>query len=134
MARQLTQWKQKVRENWQNVSITFGCSDNILQDVSAISGENVALEAVVFLGNLQPEDVSVELYYGTIDNYGNVESGEFVPMQIVDQINPGTYRYRVNLTLTSGGELGYNLRVIPDNCDLSDKFELRLVKWMDTMY
>lgn len=129
LVKQLTQWKLKVRDNWQYVSIGGNKLNSNPENVKAVSGESVTLESMVALGSLQPEDVSVELYFGTMESSGNVESGESLPMQFIEETNPGIYRYRANLVLTNSGEFGYNFRILPAARILADKFELRLVKW-----
>ena len=131
LIRQLVQWKQKVRDNWQHVSITGNRLHDNPENISVTSGEKISLEAMVTLGNLRPEDVRVELFYGSIDNSGNVEGGNAVPMQFMGESYPGTYRNKVDLVLAEGGEYGYNFRILPAASDLADKFELRLVKWAD---
>ena len=131
LARQLAQWKQNVRNNWQNVSIVGGRIHDSLGNISVVSGERTIFEALVNLGNLKPEDVIVELYFGNMDSSGYVESGEFVQMQFMEEANPGTYRCITDLVLMDGGEFGYNFRVLPASRNLADKFELRLVKWAD---
>jgi len=132
VARQLALWKQKVHDSWPQVNITGSGPNASKQDINTGSGGEISIEAVVTLGSLQPEDVSVELFYGNIDCCGNVENGEYVTMQILEQIYPGAYKCRASFTLTNGGEFGYNFRVLPANRNLSDKFELRLVKWAQT--
>lgn len=132
LVKQLTQWKQKVNDNWQHVSITGGRLSDNPGNIPVAAGEGINLEAVVTLGNLKPEDVSVELYYGSMDSSGYVASGEYVPMQFIEETAPGTYRNRADLVLTDSGEYGFNFRVVPAARDLADKFELRLVKWADS--
>ncbi len=131
-ARTLAQWKQTVKESWQQVSIIGGRPHSGSENIPAVSGEKISLEALVTLGSLKPDDVSVELYFGNMDSTGRIEKGEFVPMQFVEETRPGTYRNKADLVLMDGGEYGYNFRIIPGRRDLADKFELRLVKWADS--
>ncbi len=128
--RRLTQWKQAVLGNWEHVSVVGG-RNYTEQSIPAISGERITLEAVVTLGSLKPEDVRVELNYGSMDSSGNVTGVEFTDMKFVEEISPGTYKASAELVLTDGGEYGYNFRILPVHPDLADKFEMRLVKWAD---
>lgn len=130
--RRLVQWKQAVKDNWQHISIAGRRPTINSENMPAVSGEKISLEAVVTLGSLKPEDVSVELYFGIMDSTGRIERGEFVPMQFVEETSPGTYRNKAELVLMDGGEYGYNFRIIPHKEELADKFELRLVKWADS--
>ncbi len=131
LVKHLAQWKQKVRGNWQYVSIKSGYLTGASGNIHTASEEGISLEAHVTLAELRPEDVCVELYFGCIDSSGNVESGEYVPMQFMEEINTGTYRCKADFILTNGGEYGYNFRVLPATVGLADKFELRLVKWAE---
>ena len=54
-------------------------------------------------------------------------------MQIVEELNPGIYKGKSELTISSSGKYGFNFRIYAYNSELSDKFELGLVKWVDTL-
>ncbi len=152
---QLAQWKKRVCDNWYLVSVrSAGCyttgpsseentapgaAENTAaglssegNDITAAPGSKTTVQSVVRLGGLVPEDVSVELYYGLIDENGEIADGEHLPMQLAGEMeDDGSYRYSADLYLTSGGEYGYQFRVFPSHPLLTDKFELRLVKWTD---
>ena len=128
----LAQWKQAIKDNWRHISIAGRRPTANSENIPAVSGEKISLEAMVTLGSLKPDDVSVELYYGIMDNTGCTEKCEFLPMQPVEETNPGSYRYKADLVLMDGGEYGYNFRILPGRMELADKFELRLVKWADS--
>ena len=125
--RQLEQWKQSVYENWQQISIAL--SDTNKNNMDAFSGEELKLEAIVSLGGVKPEDVTVELYYVPADESENINLGNFVTMSCTGEQAPGIYSYTAAFTISTGGIYSYNLRVLPANKYLSDKFALRLVKW-----
>ena len=132
LAKRLAQWKQNIRMNWHQVSVIGGRVHDSQGNISIVSGEGRKIEAQVTLGNLRPEDVAVELYLGTMDNLGNITNGVAVPMQFDEETGDGTYKTSANLVLVDGGEYGYNFRILPASPDLSDKFEMRLVKWADS--
>jgi starch phosphorylase len=143
---QLTQWKRYIYDNWHNVSIrggncrtaggsgdgtgtgapiTAGC------DVQSAPGTEISLDASVYLGPLKPGDVTVELYYGNIGQDGEIIDGMHKAMQMAADNGDGNYSYTTDIVLTSGGEYGYQFRVLPSHPLLTDKFELRLVKWAE---
>lgn len=143
---QLAHWKRFIYDNWHNVSViggscrtasssgagagvdgpvTAGC------DVKSVPGSEVSLDAQVYLGPLKPEDVAVELYYGNIGPDGDITDGMYKTMQMTADNGGGNYNYSTDLVLTSGGEYGYQFRVMPCHPLLTDKFELRLVKWAE---
>ena len=63
------EWQQRVHKQWNNIRI-----DNISIDTAAglKVGDNCIIRAKVFLGELKPEDVSVQAYYGVLDAGGEI--------------------------------------------------------------
>ena len=63
-------------------------SDNIgANGTGTHVGRDVRVEAVVDLGQLQPQDVIVELYHGILDDEGQIGNGQAVPMAKADGEN-----------------------------------------------
>lgn len=125
---QMSQWKRMVNENWQYVTISEG---EQLHKSTTPDGEKIMLESVVGLGGLHPEDVSVELFYGSLDSNGNIIEGKYMALELFDEVHPGVYKYRADFRLADGGEYGYNFRILPFHPLLADKYDLRLVKWAE---
>jgi starch phosphorylase len=123
---QLAQWKKYISDNWHSVSIRgAGC------DVQTSPGTAISLDSMVYLGSLTPGDVTVELYYGSISDNGDIIEGMHQVMKMAADNGGGNYRYTADLILTNGGEYGYQYRILPSHPLLTDKFELRLVKWAE---
>lgn len=140
---QLAQWKKHVRDHWHLVTVRCGglrtggngegyaAGSGDGTGITSAPGAKITLEAIVSLGPLRPEDVSVELFYGIIGDDGEIINGEHLPMQLCGEAEGGSYKYAADLYLTSGGEYGYQFRVFPHHPLLTDKFELGLVKWAE---
>ncbi|AEG16314.1 alpha-glucan phosphorylase [Desulfofundulus kuznetsovii DSM 6115] len=142
-ARHLAAFKERLKENWPRVAITSVKAG----DTQAMGvGEPLPIEAVVQLGSLSPEDVTVEIVYGRLDEKC-FDSFEHMPgafclinangqlcninktaMTVTGQTPEGTYLYRGNLILPQG-TVGYTVRVRPANGDFAHIFELPLVAW-----
>jgi starch phosphorylase len=142
-ARHLAAFKERLKENWPQVAITsVKAGDTQTMGV----GEPLPIEAVVQLGSLSPEDVTVEIVYGRLDEKC-FDSFEHMPgafclinangqlcninktaMTMTGQTPEGTYLYRGNLILPQG-TVGYTVRVRPANGDFAHIFELPLVAW-----
>jgi hypothetical protein len=60
----------------------------------------------------------------------NVE-GHTKSWQMSADNGSGNYSYTTDIVLTSSGEYGYQFRILPSHPLLTDKFELRLVKWVE---
>ncbi len=76
-------------------------------------GENFEVSAEADLGELRPEEVDVELYYGTPRASGDLTSGRSVPMRVLEETGPGRYRYGAVLTCGKAGRFGFTARMSP---------------------
>lgn len=128
LLKQLVQWKSRIFDNWHAVNIESG---SIAGRFPADVGEIVSPEVVVSLGGLNPEDVNVEFYYTGEHNSTEPANGKYLPLQLKEEIGPGTYRYKGELHLADSGEYSYSFRVFPVHPLQADKFDMRLVKWAD---
>lgn len=124
-AYRLQAFKKRVKENWRQVAIT---SVKAGDAKPMVVGEPLQIDATVHLGSLTPEDVTVEIVYGNLDN-GGLQNIRHVPMMRVEQLPEGTHLYSGILILPQG-TLGYTVRVRPSHPEFTHIFELPLVTWV----
>ncbi|MCL6591174.1 MAG: alpha-glucan family phosphorylase [Firmicutes bacterium] len=109
--KELMAWKRRIQANWSQVEISKtvdGSRGNKLE-----VGEELLLQAAVNLGNLKPEDVRVEIYYGMIDNEGSIIEGEKIILNSHQGQGEGIYLYQGAIPCRQSGRYGYNVRVYP---------------------
>ena len=83
------------------------------------------------LPNFNPENVSVQVYYGQILDTGIVNNVCVTEMKQVEANDEEkVYTYSAKIKLTTGGNFGYTFRVIPKHEMLLDSENMNLVKWM----
>ena len=126
--RSLALFKHKVRRFWQDVRITADTGNNYCAMHSLKYGENITLNAAVSLGNLSPDDVVVEIYYGPVTN-DQIRTGEAAEMQFIRQLDSHSCLYSVNLSIAESGEYGYTFRVVPKYSELFNKHDIPLIRW-----
>ncbi|MEI7892662.1 MAG: alpha-glucan family phosphorylase [Myxococcales bacterium] len=125
-ARELTSWKQRVREAWPQVNI----SEVTLKSPAELQvGERVGVEAVVRLGPLAPEDVLVELYYGPTAGGHELLLGEVAPMSFVERRADGSCRYTGEIPTAESGAHAVAARVVPSHASMTHPFETALIRW-----
>ena len=126
-AKELAGWALSIARRFPNVRIE-GVSDDV-NGASAV-GRPVRVKANVNLGELPPEDVRVQLYYGGLDSDGQLRNGTYVDMQWVgpagDLRQPHLHRPD---GLRQSGMTGYTVRILPRHGDMIDGRELCMVKW-----
>ncbi|HUT00821.1 MAG TPA: alpha-glucan family phosphorylase [Phycisphaerae bacterium] len=127
-ARALCAWKASFRQHFSGVRVE-SVSDN-LNGQGAHVGKEVRIEAAVNLGALKPEDVKVELYFGPIDQDGQLTSGEALAMEQVRVDDNGRAQYAMRMPCTRSGMAGYTVRVLPHHPHLGDPREMGLIRWV----
>jgi starch phosphorylase len=85
----------------------------------------------VELGDLKPEDVVVELYWGPLDAKGEISSASTTPMKPAGE-EQGKYLFEAAaVPCLRSGLHGYTVRVIPHHPDLASPFLPGLIAWAD---
>ncbi|PSP15658.1 MAG: alpha-glucan phosphorylase [Cyanobacteria bacterium QS_8_64_29] len=123
-AKELARWKQALFERWYNIKIRS-------VDVSAPSeltvNESVSVKAQIDLAGVQPDDVSVELYQGSVDTEGHIVNGTALPMQHQGTDQQGCAVYTAEFAYQSSGLQGLSLRILPHHRNLANPHELGLI-------
>jgi mannose-1-phosphate guanylyltransferase len=94
-------------------------------------GKAIRVEATVHLGQLAPGDVNVELYYGMLDQDGQLTVGEAMPMDQAHVEGNGRVRYSASMPCTRSGMTGYTVRVMPRHEMMSNSREMALIRWAE---
>jgi starch phosphorylase len=118
----------RIRQQWGDVwiqSVTDGPTNSIL-----VASE-MPVQAQVHLGRLQPSDVTVELYLGSVDMNGELSEGIAVEMQSSGEPTGDCYNYTVTTSIARSGLHGFTVRVRANHPDMSVKFIPGLICWAD---
>jgi len=93
-------------------------------------GSGLSVRALVKLGRIDPDDVSVELYYGSVDAWGNIRNGSVVKMARKETSEQDGEHWFVGLMpCRTAGQHGLTVRVLPKHNDLVNPYELGLILW-----
>jgi starch phosphorylase len=125
-ARQVAEWKRFLHQNWSQIRIArVEAARNSARRV----GEGFELSAEVALGPIKPEDVSVEIYYGPLDDERNITSPHKIPMERRDSAPNGLHRYVGVIPCKHSGLHGYTVRVVPSHPGFNDVMSIGLITW-----
>jgi len=125
-AKELASWKRKVDDNWYDIKIE---AVDVSEPSQIMVGQTISVKARIDLNKLQPDDVQVELYQGSIDASGQIVNGIPVVMEYQGSDQEGVSIYTSNILYTSSGLQGLSLRVLPKHKNVSSPFELGLMRW-----
>lgn len=121
-------WREHLYQIWPQVKIArLEAASKELK-----IGSEQEVRAWVSLGDLTPADVTVQLYFGTLDTGGNIVGGDTINMEAVsgpDGKNPATYEYVATISYRATGQHGISARVLPNHEDLATPFQRGLVRW-----
>ena len=92
-------------------------------------GETFNVEVTVCLGEIKPNEVVVELYYGLLESADVLKSYRLEKMWVKDQTGQGQYLYGCNLICRKSGRYGFTARVLPDG-DERMQTTPKLVTWV----
>jgi glycogen phosphorylase len=123
-AAELTAWKQRVVASWPGVRVELVETD----DGEQCPGSKLSVRAGVALGELSPDDVTVELVYGRAGD--DDEIVDAVREELVLEAQPGPDSvawYCGEAVLGRPGAFGYTVRVLPRHPLLPAPAEMGLV-------
>jgi starch phosphorylase len=124
-AKDLAAHLEKLRRHWSSVQVL-----EIPHPQAPILnvGDTLRAEALVDLGGLEPADVRVELYHGTLSSHGEIEEPTCTEMESVSQ-EQGRARYQTEIVCERAGRQGYAVRVLPRHQALVSPYTPGLIRW-----
>ena len=128
VAREIAAWKKHLRREWQNVGVVSMVKPDSSHEDIALGKEFMA-EVVLSIGDLQPEDVGVEMLFAASDNKGKLhiqESFEFKPVENSD----GVVKYQASLLPQTTGMYQVAARIYAKNPLLPHRQDFELVRWL----
>jgi len=119
LARELNEWQVQLEKHWEHAR--FG-------DLETVHTEDGRwnFRVQVFLGEISPESVQVQLYAEAVDGEPAVRQAMERDIEIAGSVNG--YRYSASVSAARPAE-HYTARIIPYHTDASVPLELSLVKW-----
>ncbi len=125
---EFSKWKQYITANWPKVKFNNYTAES---DGTGLKiGTSHVINAEVYLGDLKPEDIEVQVYFGKVDDIDKADSNSFKVMDCIpDSNNDGTYKYSGKIKCETTGRFGWTLRILPKHSLLINSFELGLIKW-----
>ena len=86
--------------------------------------------AKVYLGELKPDDVDVEIYYGPVDSQNQIKHSNTALMTLASDLGNGNYLYEYELTCNHSGRFGLTARVTPVGHDWDNSIP-GFIKWAE---
>jgi starch phosphorylase len=125
-AKALAKAKDRLRGKWGAIKIVgVHTSGNGHYRV----GENMQVEALVEMPDLDPGELQVQLYAGTINATGQIEEPQTLRMDHTKLIANGRHLFTGVVECRTSGRHGFAIRILPGSPDLATPFEPGLILW-----
>jgi len=124
----LSSWKSHMWKNWGSMNIQEVVAEN--QEKLKV-GDGLNVRATIDLGHLNPEDISVELYYGNLNAHGEIVNPRLLLMKTAGKQKGSVCEYVGTVVLDTSGRLGHTIRVLPRHGDLDNPYKPGLILWAD---
>ncbi len=116
-AKALVSQRKRLDSCWSGVKVELPVPDRDLADLHV--GDTFVVTSVVDLGELTPEEVDVQVYYGIADSRNEIVESEVKEMAMAEEQGKGRYVYRQELRCNRPGHYGLTARVVPKGLDWS---------------
>jgi len=125
LCRESSTYLAKLRHSWDALRIEeiTSSSERILS-----IGDTISVKARIFLADLIPEELGVELYYGPLSSQGEIEHPRRLEMNPCGREGTAAL-YCAEVTCDRTGRQGFTVRILPKHPALVHPFIPGLVKW-----
>jgi starch phosphorylase len=138
-AKRLAAWNYNMRALWPEIAIKDvkievnngeGKVELSRKQPQPKVGSELSIRALIKLGKADPDDVSVELYHGSVDARGNIRDGSAIRMAHKENLEQdGEHWFEGLVVCRRTGQHGVAVRILPRNSNLVDPYELGLILW-----
>jgi starch phosphorylase len=125
-AKSLAEWRSRISKQWGAVEVQSFAPEQV--DTCTV-GATLKVNATVKLGEIDPKEVSVQLYHGPSPTNGTIEAGRVVQMDVARRTKDGIYEFSGAIPCTTSGQHGFAVRVLPKHPDISGELDMHLLKW-----
>jgi starch phosphorylase len=138
-AKAFSNWKAQMKNDWPELAVSDVImevqNDDGQQEINPKQpmlkvGSQLCIRARIKLGKIKPNDVSVELYHGPVDNWENIKDGSAVRMdydKVAEQ--EGEHWFVGSMPCSETGQRGVTVRILPKHPDLTNPYEMGLILW-----
>lgn len=127
-ARTIAAWKTDMRNKWDQIEVLSLQKPNEAVDRQYLGQESV-FEAVIKLGNINPNDIGLEFVLAEQNARGDYHIKEIHEFKF-DNINDGIGTYKAHLIPEVAGTYQLATRIFAKNSILPHRQDFELVKWL----
>ena len=109
-AKELSIQRERLKAHWNNIRIEPPVRD---KDGPSRVGETLFVTAIVHLGELLPDEVEIELFYGHLKFIDTLQAVGAERMTVKKNRGNGEYLYSCSISCNASGRYGFTVRAVP---------------------
>jgi len=110
-ARDLVVQHERISELWQQIKVGVPSSN---QDLSMLHvGDKYSVRTTVQLGEMLPDEVDIEVYYGPVNSENHIRTSHTARMTVAEDHGNGEYVYEQEVECEETGRYGFTARATP---------------------
>ena len=127
LARKLSAWKKKVRREWKNIEVVSQTQPDSSYTLSM--SNSMKVEVVLNIGDLDPDDIGVEIIFASMDNKRRLHIQEKHEFEVVE-FSGGIAKYQTEIVPDKTGMYQVATRMYAKNPLMPHRQDFELVKWL----
>jgi starch phosphorylase len=124
-AKRLSELHARLKKEWNQIRVQSPARD---AEGPFQVEDRFQVSVIIHLGNILPEEIEVELYYGRIKTLKELKDNSTLKMEMVENRGSGDYLYRCTVICSDSGRYGFTVRVVP-NADDWIRYSPGLLTW-----
>ncbi|MDP2866434.1 MAG: alpha-glucan family phosphorylase, partial [Elusimicrobiota bacterium] len=125
---EMARWRKKLSDNWPEVKVV---TDQFKPEMEVHAGSKLPVRAVVWLGDLKPEEVDVQLHIGTASGEEALfKDGRSISLA-QDSRMGDAYVYKGEIPCYKSGRHDFSVRVLGRHPDAVNALMPLYIKWSE---
>jgi len=127
--KELNKWQNNLEDLWDEIrfiDIEYNSPKKMKID------SQLKVDCQVYLGDIKPDDIDVEIYYGKLNAEGKLEDGNIKKMEVESELGDGKYQFHVKVSNWKSGLNGFTLRMVPSKDALAETDKQKLIFWLES--
>lgn len=127
-AKQIVEKRKRFDSLWDKIKVEL---PSVNRDLSVLHiGDKFTVTTTVHHGNLTPDELDVEVYYGPVNSENNIVESHVETMNAVEEKGRGVHVYSQEIVCRSTGRYGFTTRVRPSGAQIK-RIMPGYVTWAD---
>jgi starch phosphorylase len=129
-SRSLAKWQVDIGSRWEQIVIEN--IDTPTMEISPKVGDKIPVSLKIILGEINPDDINVEVIAGNLNSLEQMSNYESVAANRADgdqSLPKGQYLYKTEVICKESGRFGIAARIMPRNESLIHNKIPKLIKW-----